>query len=70
VGGRRRGSVTEKDAGAMDRAKGLIKEAAGKLTGDETREAEGRSEREEDATEGNREYFRNLIKESKERSGL
>ncbi len=62
--------MTEKGEGAMDKAKGLVKEAAGKLTGDETREAEGRSEREEGAAEGNREYFRNLIKESKERSGL
>jgi len=58
--------VTEESHGAMDKAKGLIKEAAGTVTGKEDMKAEGRSER--GATEGNKEYFRSVIEESNKRS--
>lgn len=60
--------MTEEGPGTMDKAKGLIKEAAGTITGKEGLKAEGRSEREEGAAEGNKEYFRNLIEETKKRS--
>jgi uncharacterized protein YjbJ (UPF0337 family) len=53
---------------AMDKAKGVIKKAAGKLPGVETKETEGRSDQEKSSTEGNKEYFRKLIEESNERS--
>ncbi len=57
----------------MDKAKGLLKEATGKLTGNEDMKAEGRQERGKDSTEGasnggNKEYFRNLIEKTNERS--
>jgi uncharacterized protein YjbJ (UPF0337 family) len=60
--------MSEEGPGAMDKAKGLIKEAAGTVTGDEQRKAEGRAEREGDATEGNKDYFRDVIEKTKERS--
>ena len=60
--------MSEQEPGAMDKAKGLAKEAAGKLTGNESMEAEGRAERGKESAEGNREYFRNLIEKSSERS--
>jgi uncharacterized protein YjbJ (UPF0337 family) len=58
--------VTEESQGAMDKAKGLIKEAAGTVTGKEDMKAEGRSER--GAAEGTKEYFRSVIEESNKRS--
>ena len=64
------------EPGAMEKAKGLAKEAAGKVIGDEEMKAEGRAERGEESTsegqptEGNREYFRRLIEKTNERSGL
>src|SRR5829696_1282153 len=53
----------------MDKAKGAIKKAAGKLPGIETEEAqEGRSAREEGSTTDHQEYFRVLIEETNRRS--
>src|SRR5215208_6031497 len=53
----------------MDKAKGAIKKAAGKLPGIETEEAqEGRSAREEGSATGHQEYFRDLIEETNRRS--
>jgi uncharacterized protein YjbJ (UPF0337 family) len=53
----------------MDKAKGAIKKAAGKLPGIETEEAqEGRSAREEGSSTGHQEYFRDLIEETNRRS--
>ncbi len=66
----------KKEPGAMEKAKGMAKEAAGEVLGDEEMKAEGRAERGEESTseshptEGNREYFRKLIEKTKERSGL
>ena len=39
-----RHSSKDKGEGTMDRAKGRVKEAAGALTGDEEKKAEGRSD--------------------------
>lgn len=58
--------MIEESQGAMDKVKGLIKEAAGTITGKEEIKAEGRSER--GAAEGNEEYFRSVIEESNRRS--
>src|SRR5215210_3108642 len=51
------------------KAKGLAKEAAGTVAGNEETKAEGRLEREGDTTEGNKAYFRNLIEETNRRAG-
>jgi uncharacterized protein YjbJ (UPF0337 family) len=53
----------------MDKAKGAIKKAAGKLPGVETKEAqEGHSARDEGSAGGHQEYFRELIEETNRRS--
>ena len=62
----RRASVSEREPGAMEKAKGMAKEAAGKVMGDEQRKAEGREERE--GSEGHRAYFRKVIEETNERA--
>ena len=62
--------MSENEPGVMGKAKGLAKEAVGKVMGNEEMEAEGRAEREGDATEGHKEYYRRVIRESMERSGL
>jgi uncharacterized protein YjbJ (UPF0337 family) len=66
----------------MEKAKGMVKEAAGSVMGDEKMKAEGSAEREGsttegdverregDTTEGHKEYYRRVIRESMERSGL
>jgi uncharacterized protein YjbJ (UPF0337 family) len=58
--------VVEQEPGAAQRAKGLAKEAAGTVMGDEDMKAEGRAERE--GTEGHKEYFRKIIEETNKRS--
>jgi len=66
--------VSEKqEPGAMEQAKGMAREAAGRVIGDEEMKSEGRAERGEERstsegqpTEGNREYFRKLIQKTKE----
>ena len=45
-------------------------EAAGAVVGNERMKAEGRTEREGDTTEGHKKYYRTVIRESMERSGL
>jgi hypothetical protein len=45
-------------------------EAAGAVVGNERMKAEGRIEGEGDTTEGHKEYYRTVIRESMERSGL
>ena len=65
--------MSEREPGAMEKAKGLAKEAAGAMQGDEEMKAEGRAVRKEGAGEGGStadhgEYFRNLIEESNRRA--
>ncbi len=59
--------MSEQEPGAMEKAKGLAKEAAGAAMGDEQMKAEGRSLR-EGSTEGDKEYFRKVIEESNKRA--
>jgi uncharacterized protein YjbJ (UPF0337 family) len=73
--GERRKSVAEQEPGAAQKAKGLAKEAAGTVMGDEEMKAEGRAEREgseepaeREGTEGHKEYFRKIIEETNKRS--
>jgi hypothetical protein len=54
----------------LGKAKGMAKEAAGTVVGNERMKAEGRIERERDDTEGHKKYYRAVIRESMERSGL
>jgi uncharacterized protein YjbJ (UPF0337 family) len=73
--GERRKNVAEQEPGAAQKAKGLAKEAAGTVIGDEEMKAEGRAERNSteggaqlEGTEGHKEYFRNLIEETNRRA--
>ena len=68
--------MTEQEPGTAQKAKGLAKEAAGTVMGDEEMKAEGRAEREgteghterEGAAEDHKEYFRKIIEETNRRS--
>ncbi len=57
--------MSEEEPGAMEKAKGLTKEAAGKAMGDEDMKAEGRAEREGGSEE---KEIRGIIRKSVERS--
>jgi uncharacterized protein YjbJ (UPF0337 family) len=57
--------VSEEEPGAMEKAKGLAKESAGKAMGDEDMKAEGRVEREEGSEE---KEIRVIVRKSVERS--
>jgi len=58
----------EEKAGVTDKAKGLAKEAAGVVVRNEEMKAEGRLEREGEAVEGNKAYFRSVIEETNRRA--
>ncbi len=57
--------MSEEEPGAMEKAKGLAKESAGKAMGDEDMKAEGRVEREEGSEE---KEIRVIVRKSVERS--
>jgi uncharacterized protein YjbJ (UPF0337 family) len=59
--------VAEKGREAIDKAKGLAKEAAGTVTGKEDMKTEGRMEREEGAA-GEEKEIRAIVRKSVERS--
>ena len=67
--------MAEQESGAAQKAKGLAKEAAGTVMGDEEMKAEGRAEREgteghaeREGAEDHKEYFRKIIEETNRRS--
>ena len=62
--------MSENEPGAMEKLKGMAKEAVGAVVGDEERKAEGSAEREGETTGGHKEYYRRVVRESMERSGL
>ena len=62
--------MSENEPGAMEKVKGMAKEAVGAVVGDEERKAEGRAEREGETIGGDKEYYRRVVRESMERSGL
>jgi uncharacterized protein YjbJ (UPF0337 family) len=62
--------VTENAPGTMEKVKGMAKQAAGAVTGKERMKSEGSLEREGYDTEGHKKYYRTVIRESMERSGL
>ena len=62
--------MTENAPGTMEKVKGMAKQAAGAVTGKERMKAQGRIEREGYDTEGHKKYYRTVIRETMERSGL
>jgi len=67
--------VSEQEPGVVQKAKGMAKEAIGKVLGKEEMKAEGREEREgtegheeREGTEGHGAYFRKVIEESNKRA--
>ncbi len=62
--------MSENEPGAMEKIKGMAKEAVGAIVGDEERKAEGSAEREGKTNGGHMEYYRRVVRESMERSGL
>ena len=62
--------MAENEPGTMDKAKGMAKQAVGAVTGNERMKSEGSIEREGYDAEGHQKYYRTVIRESMERSGL
>ena len=58
--------MVKQEPGAAQKLKGLAKEAAGTVRGDDEMKAEGRAERE--GAEEHKEYFRKVIEETNRRS--
>ena len=58
--------MAEQEPGVAQKVKGLAKEAAGTVMGDDEMKAEGRAERE--GAEEHKEYFRKVIEETNRRS--
>ena len=61
--GRRRGKTSGEDRseGAMDKAKGRLKEAAGAVTGDEAKKSEGRSDQRKGTMKEKKGKLKNLF---------
>lgn len=55
-------SREDKNEGAMDKAKGRIKEAAGALTGDKDKKAEGRSDQRKGTVKEKKGKLKDLFK--------
>ena len=55
-------SRKDKDEGAMDRAKGRIKESAGALTGDKDKKSEGRSDQRKGKAKEKKGDLKDLLK--------
>ena len=55
-------SGKDKDEGAMDRAKGRIKESAGALTGDKDKKSEGRSDQRKGKAKEKKGDLKDLLK--------
>ena len=62
MGRRRKTSGEDKTEGAMDKAKGRLKETAGALSGDEIRKAEGRSDQRKGTLKGKKGHLKDLFK--------
>ena len=60
--GRKKSSRQDKNEGAIDKAKGRMKEAAGAVTGDETRKSEGRADQRSGTTKEKKGKVKDLFK--------
>ena len=58
----RKSSRQDKGEGAADKAKGRIKEAAGALSGDETKKSEGRSDQTKGTAKEKKGKLKDLLK--------
>ena len=58
----RKSSGQDKGEGAMDKVKGRAKEAAGAVTGDETKKSEGRSDQTKGAAKEKKGKLKDLLK--------
>ena len=57
-----KGSREDKNRGAMDRAKGHLKEAAGAATGDKSKKSEGRSDQRKGTAREKKGNLKDLLK--------
>jgi len=57
-----RSSKDDRNEGAMDKAKGRMKEAAGALTGDKDKKSEGRSDQRKGRTKEKKGDLKDLLK--------
>ncbi len=58
----RKSSSEDRGEGAADKAKGRVKEAAGAVTGDETRKSEGRSDQGKGTAKEKKGKLKDLLK--------
>ena len=57
-----RSSTEDKNEGAMDRAKGQVKEAGGALTGDKSKKSEGRADQRRGRAKEKKGNLKDLLK--------
>jgi uncharacterized protein YjbJ (UPF0337 family) len=62
MGGRRKASRDDKNEGAVDKAKGRLKEATGALTGDKDKKAEGRADQRSGTLKEKKGHLKDLLK--------
>jgi uncharacterized protein YjbJ (UPF0337 family) len=62
VGRRDKSDQQDRNEGAMDKAKGRIKEAAGALSGDREKKAEGRSDQRRGTAKEKKGHLKDLLK--------
>lgn len=60
--GRGKSSRQDKTEGALDKAKGRVKEAAGSLSGDKDKKAEGRADQRGGTMKEKKGHFKDLLK--------
>ena len=58
----RKTSRQDRNEGAVDKIRGRVKEAAGSLTGDDTKKGEGRSDQRKGATKEKKGALKDLLK--------
>jgi uncharacterized protein YjbJ (UPF0337 family) len=62
MGRRRNTSKDDRNEGAMDKAKGRLKEATGALTGDKDRKSEGRADQRKGTMKEKKGHLKDLLK--------
>jgi uncharacterized protein YjbJ (UPF0337 family) len=60
--GRKKTGKDDRNEGAMDKAKGRVKEAAGALKGDKDKKAEGRADQRSGTTKEKKGHLKDLLK--------
>lgn len=62
MGRRNKTGKDDRNEGAMDKAKGRVKEAAGALTGDKNKKAEGRADQRSGTMKEKKGHLKDLLK--------